>query len=479
MKLSLNPATVESVSAQLKTTNSQFNLSHPGERDDRQPVHTVYGGAHLFQSGSAEKMGKAALVHLAEYIPNFVVLAKIMSLEGHKSLPEEKKDIESLLKLAEENPDQLKQDNPTAFFAYTIYTRVLSKLDQEPVEDFRIDFEDGYGNRPDEEEDGHAAAAAREVAKGMRDNSLSPFIGFRIKPLTEEHKLRAIKTLDIFITTLLNETNNLLPDNFVVTLPKITIPDQVTALVKLFENLESITGLPSGSLKMELMIETPQSILDSHGNSALPALANAAEGRCVTAHFGVYDYTASSNITAAYQSMIHPVCDFARHMMQVALAGTGIQLSDGATNIMPIGPHRPAKGQPLTENQKQENRKTVFHAWKLNYDDIRHSLKHGYYQGWDLHPAQLPIRYAAVYSFFLEGLEAACHRLKSFMEKAAQATLVGDIFDDAATGQALLNYFLRGISCGAITEEEVKKTGLTLEEIRSRSFNKILQGRQS
>jgi hypothetical protein len=101
-----------------------------------------------------------------------------------------------------------------------------------------------------------------------------------------------------------------------------------------------------------------------------------------------------------------------------------------------------------------------------------------YYQGWDLHPAQLPVRYAAVYAFFLDGLDAASNRLKSFVEKAAQASLIGDVFDDAATGQGLLNYFLRGMNCGAITINDTKITGLTVEEIQSRSFVKILNGRR-
>ena len=160
------------------------------------------------------------------------------------------------------------------------------------------------------------------------------------------------------------------------------------------------------------------------------------------------------------------------------LAGSGIRLSDGATKIIPVGLHRPIDGQPLIKTQVDENRKVVYEAWKLNYNDIRHSLKHGFYQGWDLHPSQLSVRYAAVYSFFLEGLEAATQRLKSFMDKATQATLGGGIFDDAATGQALLNFFLRGISYGALTEEEATESGLTLEEIRLRSFKAILQGRQ-
>ena len=38
---------------------------------------------------------------------------------------------------------------------------VLAKLDTEPVEDLRIDFEDGYGDHGDDEEDRAAAAAAR------------------------------------------------------------------------------------------------------------------------------------------------------------------------------------------------------------------------------------------------------------------------------------------------------------------------------
>ena len=174
--------------------------------------------------------------------------------------------------------------------------------------------------------------------------------------------------------------------------------------------------------------------------------------------------------------MSHPACDFAKHVMQVCLAGTGVVLSDGATNLMPIGPHR---GSDLTEEQKEENRSVVHHAWRVAYADIQHSLVNGFYQGWDLHPAQLPVRYAAVYAFFLEGLDSAGRRLKSFIEKAAQATLLGDVFDDAATGQGLLNYFLRAMNCGAISAEEAQKmSGLTTEELRSRSFVKILAGRR-
>jgi len=167
--------------------------------------------------------------------------------------------------------------------------------------------------------------------------------------------------------------------------------------------------------------------------------------------------------------------------MQVSLAGTGIWLSDGATNIMPVAPHRAVPGAaPLTEEQIEENQATVARAWKLHYDHIQHSLVGGFYQGWDLHPAHLPTRYAAVYAFFLQSLDAASERLRNFVEKAAKATLVGDVFDDAATGQGLLNYFLRALNSGALTSEEAaERSGLTLAELRGGSFVKILANRQS
>jgi hypothetical protein len=208
----------------------------------------------------------------------------------------------------------------------------------------------------------------------------------------------------------------------------------------------------------------------------LPKLLNAARGRMIAAHFGTYDYTASCNITAAYQAMRHPACDFAKHMMTVAYANTGIFLSDGATTIMPVPVHR---GDALRDEQKRDNLRAVHAAWRMHADDIRHSLTNGYYQGWDLHPAQLPSRYGAAYGFFHKGLPAASERLKNFVSKAAQATLQGDVFDDAATGQGLLNFFLRGVNCGALTETEALATGLTIDEFRGRSFLKILNNRRA
>jgi citrate lyase beta subunit len=445
IKTSLNDAATRPVLARLKKANAAFARDYPGDPVVRQPVHTVYGGAQLFKADTAARLGEIALKTLREYAPGPGVFADVLGLGA---------------------------------LAPTVHARVVKKLETEPVEDFRIDFEDGYGNRPDAEEDEDAARTADEVARGMEAGSLPPFIGIRIKPLSGELHPRALRTLDVFVTALAARAGRRLPPGFVVTVPKVTIAEQVRAAAELCTLLEKRTKLPPGSLRLELMVETTPAVIDRNGEAGLRALVEAGRGRCQGVHFGTYDYTASCNITAAHQTMTHPACDFAKHVMQVTMAGTGLTLSDGATNIMPVAPNRPAPGGALTEAQVRENRSAVHRAWRLHFDHVQHSLRNAYYQGWDLHPAQLPTRYAAVYGFFLEGLEASSRRLKAFTEKAAQATLLGDVFDDAATGQGLLNYFLRGINCGAITAEEALRTGLTLEEIRGRSFLKILQARR-
>ena len=479
MKALLSEEALRDLNERLRRANEDFAARYPGETGRRQPVHTVYGGAHLFKSDTARRLGALARRSLDQFAPDFLVFARAIGLPQADQLPESIDEANELISALENDLD-LRRQNKSAWLAHTIYRRVSDKLRREPVEDFRIDFEDGYGNRPDEEEDQHAVAAATEVAEGGRNGTLPPFIGIRIKPFNEELRARSFRTLNIFISTLVQATVGILPDNFVVTLPKITIPEQVSSLAALLGRLEKQFGLSEGSLKLEMMIETPQSIINHNGKINLPILLAAADGRCVAAHFGTYDYTASCNITAAHQHMLHPACDFAKNMMQVSLAGTGVWLSDGATNIMPVAPHRFVEGgEPLTAEQIDENRDVVHRAWKLHYDHVRHSLTNAFYQGWDLHPAQLPTRYGAVYSFFLESLEAASERLKNFVEKAAKATLVGDVFDDAATGQGLLNYFLRAINCGAITEDEaLKLSGLSLDELRSASFVKILKARQ-
>ncbi|HKY97628.1 MAG TPA: hypothetical protein VJL35_07215 [Gemmatimonadaceae bacterium] len=442
-RMTPNDSQLAEAEAALREANLQFAKLHPGESPGRQPVHTVYGGAQLFAADSVPKLGAIALRAMNQYAPDSSSLGRAVGISDHPALE-------------------------------TINTRVREKLSREPIEDFRIDFEDGYGNRPDAEEDHHAGVVATEVNKGMSAGTLSPFIGMRVKPLNEELRARSVRTLDLVVTGLVER--GAIPERWVVTIPKVTIIEQIDYTVAVLRSLERKLGLEDGSLKFEVMVETPQIVLDSAGTSLLPRILDASDGRLRGAHFGTYDYTAGINITAAHQRMRHLACDFAKHFMQVAFAGTDVWLSDGSTTVMPVPIHR---GESLTAQQKAENESSVHAAWKLHFDDIRHSLAGGFYQGWDLHPAQLVTRYAALYSFFLEGIDAAGVRLSNFVSKAAQATLVGDVFDDAATGQGLLNFFLRGINSAAITEEEaLAMTGLTADEFRGRSFVRIMKGRK-
>jgi citrate lyase beta subunit len=439
MKTTLSTEALDAVSQKIKLVSDQVASRFPGMQFFRQPVHTVYGGAHLFKADSAVKLGGLAMKAFVDNAPDADVFGEILDLRPELS------DL--------------------------IYERVYEKLEREAVEDLRIDFEDGYGIRSDAEEDGHAVAAATEMAKGMAAGSLPPFIGFRIKGFTADSLLRGLRTLDLFLTALADAADRL-PENFVVTLPKVSSGVQVTALADALDELEMKLGFPYGTIKIEIMIETPQAIIAPHGRVVMLDLVDAARGRCRGAHFGAYDYTAGLSITSTDQDILHQSCDFARNVMQVSLAGTGVWLSDGATNILPVGPYRKDR---LTDDQVRMNRDAILRAWRLHYYHCRSSLGNGYFQGWDLHPAQLPTRYAAVYAVFLEEVASAGRRLVNFVEKAARASLVGDVFDDAATGQGLLNFFVRAINCGALTEDDARvHTGLSLEQLRTGTFPHVM-----
>jgi citrate lyase beta subunit len=412
----------------------------------RQPVHTVYGGAHLFRSDTPRKLGAIALAALRDYAPDGPAFGDALGIEPG--------------------------------LAAHLYPRVAAKLEREPVEDYRIDFEDGFGRRPDDEEDQAAKAAADQVAAGLAAGTLPRVIGIRIKPLDSELGKRGLRTFDLFLTRLLDQSGGILPRHFVVTLPKIVTPEQVGALAAACDALEKERALPSGSLAIELMVETPRSIVGPDGRIALPAMLDQGRGRVVGLHFGPYDYTAACGVTAGHQDVCHPACEFARQVMQVVAAGTAVRLSDGPTTVLPIGPHRGAHGA-LDAGQRHANVEAVRHAWRLHAGNIRRALVAGFYQGWDLHPAQLPVRYATVYAFFHEGLDVISERLRRFVAASARPTSIGNVFDDAATAQGLLHHLVRAVSCGAITEEEaVGSSGLTAADLRSGSLARIAAGRE-
>lgn len=408
----------------LKAANQKLAKLYPGDPAGRQPVHTFIVGADLFTPDSAQRAGAQALEALRQHAPSAAAFAKAIGLSPHDDV------------------------------ARRVHERVIAKLQREPVEDLRIDFEDGYGARADAEEDGHAVAAAHAVAAGMKSGTLPPFIGIRIKPLSAELHARSLRTLEIFITTLVKAAQRL-PDHFAITCTKVMSPAHVAAVDRACSKLERGLKIKPKTIRLEVMIETPQSVIAADGTVAIRSLVDAGNGRVRGALLGVYDYTALAGITAAWQHPRHQACDFARHMMQVSLAQTGVMLADGGSNVFPVPP-------------------VVEHAWQTHFADVTHALVNGFYQGWDLHPAQLPTRYAAVYAFYLSSLPKAIHRLTTFFGKAEKA---GSAFDDAATGQALVNFFNRALSCGAITLAEAEQTGLIASEFDGRSFRQILAAR--
>jgi hypothetical protein len=406
--------------------------------EHRSQIHVVYGGAHLFKADTTKKLGKIALRTIKNYAPNAEEFAAAMGLNDDRKLVQ------------------------------TIYKKTVAKIESEPIEDFRIDFEDGYGFRPDSEEDADAVRASTELAHAVQKKLITPFSGFRIKSLAPETRNRAIKTLGLFLENFLDKTKKRLPANFVVTLPKVSHPDEVQELCRRLGRIERDASLPEGAVGIEIMIETPQAILDDKGRVRLVELAKAANGRCTSAHFGAYDYTSALGISAAHQHVRHEACNFARQMMLLSLTPLNVRLVDSVTITMPVPIHRDDK---LTEEQKSENRQSVHAGWREHFDNVTVSMKNGFYQSWDLHPNQLVARYAAVYAFFLRSKDADAARLRGFVEKATQANLTGNTFDDAASANGLLNFFRLGLDCGAFSDAEIKKaTSLSPKELREFSF---------
>jgi citrate lyase beta subunit len=378
---------------------------YPGPRPGRQPVHTVYVPADRFAPGLAARWGRQALKTLETCAPSPGEFGAAMGL-----------------------PPGLAAD---------VRSRVLAKLIAEPIEDLRLDFEDGYGDRGDDTEDADARAAAAclagEAAAGpVAAGTAVPFCGLRCKSLEPPTRRRAIRTLAEFLTGVL--ARGPLPAGFTVTLPKVTSPDQVAAMALLCSRLERAHGLAPGQLVFEVQVETPQVILGADGTAVIARCVHAAEGRLAGLHYGTYDYSAALGIAAHLQSMEHPVADHARAVMQVAAAGTGVRLSDGSSNVLPEG-----------------GRDDVIEAWRLHARLVRRSLERGFYQGWDLHPAQLASRYAATFSFFREGLPAAAARLRGYVERDRPDR----VLEEPATARALAGFLGRGLDCGAVSEAEL------------------------
>jgi citrate lyase beta subunit len=392
----------------LAAADAALAAQFPGDRRGRQPIHTVYVPADRYHADLGAEWGAQARGALDEHEELF----RDVVGDGNDAVDDD------------------------------LVERVRRKLAAEPIEDLRIDFEDGYGARADDEEDRDVRAAASALLESRARSLVPAFHGIRVKSFEAPTRARGLRSLVAFVLTLAEGGADFEP--FVVTLPKVTSVDQVEAMVWVCAELERSLRLDGGALRFEIQIETPQSILGPDGIALVARMIHASGGRCTALHYGTYDYSAFCGIAAEYQSMAHPVADHAKLVMQAAAAGTGVRLSDGSTNVLPIG-----------------DRDAVRHGWQLHHDLVRRSLERGYYQGWDLHPAQLPTRYAATIGFYRDGLDRACERLRIYRERAA-----GAILDEPATARALADYLVRAVQCGATTSAEVESaTGAGLAEL--------------
>ena len=303
--------------------------------------------------------------------------------------------------------------------------RVRAKLASEPVEDLRVDFEDGYVGKSEADEDADVVRAATALAHSQQRGEAAPFGGIRVKCFEAATRSRALRTLTAYVATLVEAGGSL--DGWVVTLPKVTSVDQVEAMVHVAETLD---------LRFEVQVETPQSILGPDGTALVARMVHAGGARLTGLHYGTYDYSAFCGISAGLQSLEHPVADHAKLVMQAAAAGTGVRLSDGSTNVLPIG-----------------DGDAVHLAWQNHHRLVTRSLERGFYQGWDLHPGHLPTRYAATYAFFRGGLARALARLQAYAAQRQE----GAVADEPATARALADFVLRGLDCGAVDATEVRE----------------------
>jgi citrate lyase beta subunit len=404
VRTSLDAATLTGIARRLSEVDSRRAARYPGDPGGRQPVHTCYVPADGVTDDLPIRWGAGALAALEEHAPGPLAFADALGLPAH---------------LAEK-----------------VHEKVVAKLATEPVEDLRIDFEDGYGHQAEALEDEDAVRCG-----GFAGLLPVPWVGIRFKSF--EHFERGVRTLDLFLTNLVT-----VPDGLTLTFPKVTAVEQVTALVELLGLFEQRLGLPENRLRFEIQIETTQSVVDSTGAFAIPKYIEAGRGRVSGLHFGTYDYTAACGLSAGEQHLAHAACDFARNVMQVCAAGTGVRLSDGSTNLLPVG-----------------DRDAVHTAWREHFRLTMRSLQHGFYQGWDLHPAQLVTRYAANYAFYLTNAEVSAKRLRSYVDKADAG-----ILDEPATAQALAMSLKRAVDCGALSSSEVAGLcGLSAVELEALS----------
>ena len=384
--------------------------SYPGAPTGRHPVHTVYLPADRCTADHVRDFAATARELLATYAPSADELARATG----------------------ESTDDVAG----------VYDRLVAKLEQDPIEDLRADFEDGYGVRSDDAEDTHLTGVLTGFGELAARQQLPTWHGIRFKSFEAPTRPRGVRTLVDYLAGMAHA--GLLAGN-VLTLPKVTSVDQVAAMDTACAALEQELQLPSGSVRFEVQVETPQAILAADGGAAVARMVHAAPGRVSSLVYGTFDYSAGLGIAAAYQALDHPAADHAKAVMQVAAAQTGTRICDGSTNVVAFGDEAAA-----------------FATWRLHTGLVTRSLVRGIYQGWDMHPGHLISRYLANYLFFRRALPSAAARLAAYV----QQTSGGDVMDEPATAKMLADALLRGVHCGAVGAEEVESAcGLNVSEL--------------
>lgn len=383
--------------ARLQAADADLAARYPGDSTARQPIHTVYVPADRFGASTVTEWGTEALRLLDAYAPDAATLAAAVG----------------------EDPADVAEVLPA----------IRARLAGRPIEDLRVDFEDGYGNRPDAEEDADLA----RVLDIFADAEHRPdWFGIRFKCFEAPVRARGLRTLAAFVAGSVSDGS--LPDGFTLTLPKVTSVEQIEAMVFACATIEGSLGLDPGAIGFEIQVETAQSIMDADGRATVARMIHAAEGRATSLHYGTFDYSAGLGIAAAYQAADHPAADHAKNVMQVAAAQTGVRMSDGSTNVVAFGDAEQAAA-----------------TWRLHVGLVDRALVRGIYQGWDMHPGHLVSRYLATYLFFRRAMPSAADRLRAYV-----ARVEGDVMDEPATARMLSHALLRGIRCGAIDLDEVR-----------------------